>query len=83
MNAKQIQAKIIAKEGRVTRLLERISNPDEVFDELYLATYSRPPNPEGLASLRAWFPEERERWPKAAQDLLWVLLNTPEFFIKD
>lgn len=79
-----VHAKLVAPENRVGRLLDSGADADAVVSELFLAALSRPPTtPErdlALARLApTTSPEDRRR---AAEDLLWSLLNHPEFLFR-
>ncbi|MEX0716247.1 MAG: DUF1553 domain-containing protein [Planctomycetaceae bacterium] len=67
-------------EGRVTRLLEAVSDDDARIDELYLATLTRLPN-DGERAACLDYVQGRESSPRAFQDVLWSLLNTREFVL--
>ena len=77
-NGEAIHGKVTAAKGRVAKLLE--SQPDDaaVIEELYLAALSRMPTAderETSAKFLASVPVRKE----AVEDLLWALLNCPEF----
>jgi hypothetical protein len=78
MNGDDLQRKIDAPQGRLTRLLHEQVPDTRLIKELYLVTLSRLPSTEELARARRWLqdsPSPRE----GASDLLWVLLNSREF----
>ncbi|HTE20549.1 MAG TPA: DUF1553 domain-containing protein [Armatimonadota bacterium] len=79
MNSPAIQNRLSSDSGLVAELDKSGRPPDEVIAELYLAAYSRPPLPEELAAARAGFTRAGATRRSAIEDLLWVLLNTPEF----
>jgi hypothetical protein len=80
MNAPEIDAKIRHHRGRVHQLVRTGQPPETIVDELYLATYSRLPNADdrqaAVAHVTAVSDTQRTR---AAEDVLWTLLNTTEF----
>lgn len=83
MNAPQLHQKVTSDAGRAAALARADATPQQIVEELYLATYGRFPASDELqatASLFGTTPEERRR---TTEDLLWVLLNTPEFLFKD
>jgi hypothetical protein len=62
----------------VAKFLAAKKPDDEIIEELYLATYSRRPSADESKRVRAKVaeaPSKREGF----EDLLWALLNTPEF----
>ncbi|MCH5376791.1 MAG: DUF1549 and DUF1553 domain-containing protein, partial [Planctomycetes bacterium] len=83
MNADQLQRKIAADNGRVAWLAASDKSEDQIVQELYLLSYSRLPNDEELAAARQWFADEGATRRQAAQDLLWALINSPEFQFED
>ncbi len=83
MNAPGIQRKIARSEGRAARLAASDAPPKAIIDELYLACYSRLPTSleaEALAADYDQSPATRQQW---IEDVMWALLNTPEFLYKD
>src|SRR5207248_1845340 len=50
-----IQAKIASHEGRLARLLEAKKSDEEILNELYLATLSRPPRDDEIARVHGAF----------------------------
>ena len=64
--------------GRVAGLVGAKAKPEQLVEELYLATLGRLPRAEERQRDLAWVqraPSLRE----GAQDLLWVLINRREF----
>jgi hypothetical protein len=78
MNGAEINERLAAKDGRVAALAGSTLPPRRIVDELYLGSVSRFPSPEesrtAIQALTAG--PDRQR---AAEDLLWALLNTKEF----
>lgn len=85
MNAPTLHAKVTEEKGLAARLAASEKTPDQIAEELYLRVYSR-------------FPDEQERLlareviggagdakarRAAVEDLLWAMLNTPEFVFED
>jgi hypothetical protein len=56
---------------------------DAVVEEIYLLVYSRLPDNEEREIGRRLFAEPNMMRRRAAEDLMWALLNTPEFEFKD
>ena len=89
LNAKDIQEKLAAPNGRAALLAaDAQRNDDEKIRELYLRAYSREPKTEELALARNHL--ERKVKDKdgveapinkreAYEDIIWALLNTKEF----
>jgi hypothetical protein len=78
MNNAGINEKIASKNGRVSSLLAAKAPPRRIVDELYLAALSRFPTPEESRTALAAFTAAPEP-QRAAEDLLWALLNSKEF----
>lgn len=77
MNGAQLATKVADDQGRVAKLAAEKS-PEQIAEELYLACYSRFPTPAEQAVARDLFAGDANK-RLAAEDLLWSLLNTPEF----
>lgn len=82
MNSPELFGMASRNEGRAARLAASSLSVDEVIRELYLAAYCRFPQDEELEIGRQHFAVTGDR-RQATEDLLWALLNTPEFFFKD
>lgn len=85
MNAPNLHAKITSDRALPNRLVQAGKSAEEIVEELYLWTYARFPTDEERAVGREVFAQAQD--PKtvreAAEDLLWALINTPEFVFKD
>ncbi|MCA9070280.1 MAG: hypothetical protein KDA84_15205, partial [Planctomycetaceae bacterium] len=71
-------AKVAQPKGRVAKLLAAKASDEELIRELYLVTLGRPPLAEERAAATAIMSEGPTR-KEAAEDILWVLLNSTEF----
>lgn len=83
MNSPGLHRKLAAEKGRVTDLAASDKTPAAIVDELYLLAYSRPPTSEEAQVGQAVFGQANVTRRQAIEDLLWALLNTPEFVFKD
>jgi hypothetical protein len=79
MNSQALQAKLANSDGRARRLAATDKTPEEIITELYLATFTRPPTSEELTAAIARFGAEAKERQAATEDVLWALLNSPEF----
>jgi len=83
MNAPGLDAKLSSDEGRVARLARGDSSSRSIVEELYLLAYGRFPTDEerpiGESVLAGPVVDRR----RAIADLLWALINSPEFVFKD
>lgn len=82
MNAPDLQKKIVSDTGRAALLAATDKPPQEIVDELYLTVYSRFPSGEERQAVTEAFAANPNR-RQATEDLLWALVNTPEFVFKD
>jgi hypothetical protein len=83
MNAQNLYRKVTADEGRAAKLAASKKSAAEIVDELYLLAYSRvPTDAERTAAVKRIEKAGSER-RKALEDLLWALVNTPEFVFND
>ncbi len=83
MNSPRLHAKITADAGRAAQLAAGPKTPKETVEELYLLVYARFPTDDELKVALTVFDESNTNRRRAAEDLLWALLNTPEFVFKD
>jgi hypothetical protein len=83
MNSPGVHAKVTSDQGRAARLAASKKMPGEIVDELYALVYSRrATDAERAACLKVFSEKESTRW-QATEDILWALLNTPEFVFLD
>jgi hypothetical protein len=78
MNSDFVQNKLASAEGRVAKALAAKRADAEIVEELYLATFTRPPTPAEAAralEIAAKAPSKKEGF----EDLLWALMNSREF----
>ena len=84
MNAPQLHQRVTSDNGRAAKLAaDKELSPDQIVEELYLLVYSRLPDEAEREIGRQLFAEKETTRRQAAEDLLWALLNTPEFMFKD
>ncbi|MBX9677285.1 MAG: DUF1549 and DUF1553 domain-containing protein [Gemmataceae bacterium] len=81
MNSPNLASKVTGDAGRPAKLAASKKTPAEIVEELYLWVYARQPNAEERSQAIRRFEAANRR--QAAEDLLWALLNTPEFVFKD
>jgi hypothetical protein len=83
MNAPGLNRKVTADAGRAAALAAGKKEPREIVEELYLLVYGRPPDDDERADCVKLFGEKGATRRQVTEDLLWALLNTPEFIFKD
>ena len=83
MNAPELQQKLSSDSGRVAELAKSDKTPEAIIEELYLACYGRQPSADERGVAESLFTERKDDRRGAVEDLLWALLNSPEFVFKD
>lgn len=83
MNAPNLNAKIVAENGRAAKLAASTKSTGEIVEELYLLVYCRMPTDSEKAACISRFEKAGGKRREAVEDLLWGLLNTPEFVFGD
>ena len=79
MKSNVVNDRVLASaKGRVADLVASPRTDDEIIDELYLATSARTPSPAERSLARRTLAGDRTR---GTEDLLWALLNSPEFLV--
>ena len=83
MNAPGLAAKITADKGRAAKLADGKKTPAEIVEELYLLAYNRRPTTEEAELCVSKFEKKGVARRAATEDLMWALVNTPEFVFID
>lgn len=83
MNAEAIQAKLTSDQSIVAKLATDTVPLAEALEQLYLTTYSRPPTEEERTALLQLGEREGTNRKQFLEDVLWSLMNTPEFVYED
>jgi hypothetical protein len=83
MNSPNLHRKVTADTGRCAELAKGKKTPAELADELYLLAYCRLPSDTERAAAVKRFEKPGATRRQAAEDLLWALVNTPEFVFND
>ena len=78
MNSTNSMQKIIDRNGVAAKLAKSNMTPQQIIEELYLATLSRFPLPDEQAWMMRAFEESSGR-NEAVEDILWTLINSKEF----
>ena len=82
MNSKTIQGKVTADDGIANQLAKSDRSPNQIVAELYLLCYGRMPDAAEREIGASVFTRPETSRRQATEDLLWALLNTPEFFFQ-
>jgi hypothetical protein len=83
MNSEDLHDKVTDDSGRADELARSDRTPRQIVEELYLSIYSRRPSAEELDIGEDLYENEGADRRRATEDLMWALLNTPEFVLKD
>ena len=86
MNAPSLDRKVRNDNGRAAKMAASDMAPREIVEELYLLVYARFPEEKEMSLGIARIPpagSDGKGRRGAVEDLLWALLNTPEFLFKD
>lgn len=85
MNALDLHKKVISDNARPAVLAASEEPPEKIAEELYLWVYGRVPDAEEHKFAVSLFGDGKDKKVRrqAAEDLLWALVNTPEFLFKD
>ncbi len=79
MKSNVVNDRVLASaKGRVADLIGSTRTDDEIIDELYLATSASTPSPAERSVARRTLAADRQR---GTEDLLWALVNSPEFLV--
>ncbi|MBL6725551.1 MAG: DUF1553 domain-containing protein [Rubripirellula sp.] len=82
MNSRELDSRIKSSEGRATRLAKSQASTQEVVEELYLAAFSRFPSDEER-KFAIDLIDQNESKQTGIEDLMWAMINAPEFSIQD
>jgi hypothetical protein len=83
MNAPQLQERVTSDAGRAAQLAASDMSAARIVEELYLAVYSRLPDAVEQEIGQQVFARGGATRRQATEDLMWALVNTPEFMMKD
>jgi hypothetical protein len=83
MNSPALHRKVTADEGRCAALAKTSKKPADLIEELYLLAYCRLPSETERANAVKWFEKPNTTRRQVTEDLMWALINTPEFVFND
>ncbi|MEZ6046768.1 MAG: DUF1549 and DUF1553 domain-containing protein [Planctomycetaceae bacterium] len=83
MNSEELFKKVTSDKGYAAELAESEKTNEQIIEELYLSIYSRFPEAEELQVGLSVYNSEGATRRTATEDLMWAMLNTPEFVFKD
>jgi hypothetical protein len=79
MNANGLQTKLVAPKGRVSTWAASAKPPEEIIREIYLSAYARQPDAAEIKSAATHLNRSEVPRAESVQDLVWAVINTPEF----
>lgn len=82
MNSQSVHDKVVSDAGIAAALGTSDKSNEDIIDELYLSVYARFPTDDEKSATVRFLAERADARRKAVQDLLWAMLNTPEFIFK-
>jgi hypothetical protein len=83
MNSPELLRLVTQDGGRADKLSQSEQSDHEVIDEIYLSIYSRFPTAEEREVAKNYMAETPDQRRQSVEDLMWALLNTPEFVFLD
>ena len=83
MNAPRIHQRLTQDGGRCQQLAASNRESEEIIEELYLSTFSRFPTAAEAEALGQEFVKAGSDRLALVEDLLWSLINSPEFLYID
>jgi hypothetical protein len=83
MNSPALHKKVTDDAGRCAELAKSKKTPAEIADELYLLAYCRLPSDTERDAAVKRFDKKGATRRSATEDLMWALINTPEFVFND
>lgn len=83
MNSPNLYRKVTSDDGRCAELAKGKKTPAEIVEELYLLVYCRLPTDKERTNATKRFEAKGATRRSATEDLMWALINTPEFVFDD
>lgn len=83
MNSEALYKKVTDDKGQAAAWAASEMSNEKIIEELYLTMYNRLPEPEEIQIALGVYAEEGATRRSATEDLMWAMLNTPEFIFKD
>lgn len=87
MNAPAIQSKLTNDQALPSKLAKQLDeekvSSQQIIEELYLTVYNRPPSESEVRLVLPLLNDANRNRQQTIEDLLWSLINTPEFVYED
>jgi hypothetical protein len=82
MNSQSVYDKVTKDAGMAAELASSDRTSEKIVDRLYLSIYSRLPSEKERSVLVKLINESGEKKRQVVADIMWAMLNTPEFVFK-
>ncbi|MCA9048839.1 MAG: DUF1553 domain-containing protein, partial [Planctomycetaceae bacterium] len=83
MNAQALHGDLAKDGGTADQLAKSDKSPTEITNYVYRLVYSRNPTDAETATLTELFSEENAGRRHVIEDIIWAMINSPEFVIQD
>ena len=83
MNSPSLNRKVSSDDGRAAALAKSDKTSAAIVEEVYLLAYCRLPTDDELKAALKRFEKKDATRRVATEDLMWALMNTPEFVFND
>ena len=83
MNSREIDGRVRSDSSRAARLAGSELAPAEIVDDLYLAIFSRRPTAQESLYAEKLIASAGEDRRGSIEDLMWAMMNSPEFIIQN
>ena len=83
MNNDKLHRDLISDDGYVAGLAKTEKSASEIADHLYRSVYARYPDEEESALVTELLTAEGADRRQIVEDLVWAMLNSPEFVLQD
>ena len=83
MNSKQLHADLLNSASRISKLAKSATTSQETAQNIYRTVYGRNPSPEEQQLVDDLLSAENANRLHVIQDLVWAMLNTPEFVFQN
>jgi hypothetical protein len=83
MNSEQLHRDVISDQGTAARLAASDATPAALVDELYRTIFARRPDEEERQFAESLFAGEGINRRQVVEDLMWAMLNSPEFVLQN
>lgn len=83
MNSEDMHADVVSDKGTAAQLAASDKTPEQLARYLYQLIYARPPRPNETALVTELLNAENANRRHVIEDLMWAMLNSPEFVFQN